>query len=362
MDFDGIIGKLVEESKLSKEEVLKLVEEKKTELSGLVSDVGAAHIVANELGIQTLPSITAFFRVEDLRAGLSNVDLTVRVLTNYGIREFVNSKTGKPGKVANILVGDETGTCRLVLWGAHTDELKEVAKDDIVKVTNAYVKMDRNGHPEAHCGDRSKTKRFVPKEALELPERVKALPDANEILANAASKVATPRAPRRIETKKISELKDGEFSSIRATVIKIIQRSPFYDVCPQCSKSASGGVCREHGKVESKKALIVTAVLDDGTGSVRAVFFRDAAEKLLDKKLDEALKEAKESGEEAVFLNPSSIGREFAFLGRAKKNDMFDRIELMVNQVSDVDVEAEIKRLLDKKDDDKDASTKQEVN
>lgn len=365
MDFDAILNKLVEESKLSREEVLHLIDEKKNELSGLVSDVGAAHIVANELGIQTLPPITAFFRIEDLRPGITNADLTLRIITTYGIREFTNSKTGGIGKVANILVGDETGICRLVLWGSHAEETRELARDDIIGVKNAYVKADRSGQPEVHCGNRSKLRRINPETETEMPERMKSLPHAETIIAErqkpqqrqqqstTASANSGQTRTAVVETKKISELaKDGEVARLKATVVKVMPRSPFYNVCPSCGKSAPGSVCPEHGRVESHKALIINAVLDDGTGIIRAVFFREAAEKLLGKKLDEALKEtAGDAVSEAALLSSEklqNLGAELMFTGRAKRNEMFDRLEFVVSDVNELNVEGEIKRLIEK--------------
>jgi hypothetical protein len=50
-DFDSVVRKLVEEAHLPREEIISLVEAKKKELAGLVSDLGAIHIIANELGI-----------------------------------------------------------------------------------------------------------------------------------------------------------------------------------------------------------------------------------------------------------------------------------------------------------------------
>ena len=40
--------------------------------------------------------------------------------------------------------------------------------------------------------------------------------------------------------------------------------------------------CKDHGEVQPEFSMVVSGVLDDGTGNIRAVFFRDIAEKLFD--------------------------------------------------------------------------------
>jgi len=47
----GFIGKIIEETGLSKKEILELVEEKKVELKGLISQEGALFLIGKELGI-----------------------------------------------------------------------------------------------------------------------------------------------------------------------------------------------------------------------------------------------------------------------------------------------------------------------
>ena len=51
MKTEAYINKIIEETGLTKKEIQRLVEEKKEELKGLISDEGALFIIAKELGV-----------------------------------------------------------------------------------------------------------------------------------------------------------------------------------------------------------------------------------------------------------------------------------------------------------------------
>lgn len=335
-EVEDLISRLVENSKMEKEEVIKLIEGKKKELGGLVSDAGAAQIVANELGLQTLP-LKTFFRVEDLKDGLSNVDLVLRIVRVFPIKEFESK--GKKGQMASAIVGDETGTTRLVLWGKQAALVEQLKKDMIIKLVGGYAKLNNRGVPELHTGSRA---RVLPNPE---DERCKELPAADSIAQTGAPGGTGGFAT---ETVPVSELKEGMNVRIRACILKVVQRNPFYEVCPSCGKSLTEKACKEHGQVSPSKALVANAVVDDGSGNLRTVFFKGAAEELLGMSTQEAEKLAKLTGNPVVVLSAAekAIGREKIFIGRVKKNEMFDRLEMVVNRVEEVNVEEEIKSLL----------------
>jgi replication factor A1 len=72
--------------------------------------------------------------IKDLQARQSGVDIIVDVVDVSTPRDF--QKFGKPGKVANATVKDETGTIKLTLWN---DEIGKVKKGAKLHITNGYV-------------------------------------------------------------------------------------------------------------------------------------------------------------------------------------------------------------------------------
>ncbi len=333
MDFEALVSKIAEATNLPKDEILRKIREKQEELSGLVSAVGAAHIIANELKVPTLPPMRTLVRAEDLKEGMNSVEMSLRVGRIFPVREFERAG-GIKGKVLNMVTGDETGTVRLVLWGRNAELSDKIAEGQVLRVVQGYVKMDRTGAPELHAGNRTRII-LNPDD-----ERSKAIPEVSKATTTVNVSKAT----------NISGLKGaGETARIRAAVMKVFQRQPFYEVCPTCGKSLSSGECPEHKAVQPAKALIVSVMLDDGTGNIRATFFRKGAEQILGMSTQDAEKIAALAGNPIVVLTSTEkiIGKEKVFNGRARKNEMFGgRVELIVDSVEDVDLPIEINALL----------------
>ncbi|MEM5847347.1 MAG: hypothetical protein QXE97_04645, partial [Candidatus Aenigmatarchaeota archaeon] len=117
----------------------------------------------------------------------------------------------------------------------------------------------------------------------------------------------------------------------------------FY-VCPVCNETIEENKCEEHGEVEAVPELVISCILDDGTSTIRTVFFRDNAEKLLGL----SAKELQNSEESFRTVEEKLLGKELIIRGRIKKNKIFDRLELIVNDFEELNVEQEIKSLIEK--------------
>ncbi|MEM0360381.1 MAG: hypothetical protein QXK06_03565 [Candidatus Diapherotrites archaeon] len=139
-DFAGLLAKICKESGKSEKEALALVEEKKRKFTGLLTDSGAAFMVAKELGLkidfEKTPEKT---KISTLEEGLKGIELPVKVLHVYTAKEF--EKDGKKGKYCRLLVGDETGEISLTLWGEQATEIEEkkVERGTILLLKNAIV-------------------------------------------------------------------------------------------------------------------------------------------------------------------------------------------------------------------------------
>ncbi|MEF8774141.1 MAG: single-stranded DNA binding protein [Halobacteriales archaeon] len=92
------------------------------------------------------------YDVADLSLGLSDVDLQARLLDTDSVRTF-DRDDGSEGRVANLVVGDETGRIRVTLWDDRADRAEELDPGVAVEVTDGYVR-ERDGDLELHVGDR----------------------------------------------------------------------------------------------------------------------------------------------------------------------------------------------------------------
>ncbi|MHA2370203.1 MAG: OB-fold nucleic acid binding domain-containing protein [Candidatus Hodarchaeales archaeon] len=156
MEFDELISLLVEQSDLTKADIQAAIAKKKGDLNDLVTDEGAAYIVARELGIEiptedyTRHTITIrdLFEIEP---GIGSVTITGKILRIFQPMEF--KKEERKGIVQRILIADNSGEIELVLWNQMTQLIQEkvIERNDIIRIVKGYLKEGyRSKRPELH--------------------------------------------------------------------------------------------------------------------------------------------------------------------------------------------------------------------
>jgi len=314
LTYEQIVEKIKEKTGISDAEIQTRVKQKLDQLAGLISKDGAAHIIANELGVNAFEDITGKVKINKILAGMRNVEVLGKVIALYGIRDFSTQKGA--GKVGSFMIADETGASRVTLWHAQTDKMTNLKEGDIVKVKNAYTR-DNNGRSEIHLNDKSEIEVNPPGETVTTAERpVQQQADALR--------------------KKIAELAETDSNSeILGTIVQVFEPR-FFEVCPQCGKRAKQKEgefhCEAHNKVIPDYSYVVNATLDDGSETIRAVFFRDQAEKLLRKPKEEIVqyRQFKEKFDETKI---ELLGQMIKLTGRVTRNAMFDRLEFVARTV-----------------------------
>lgn len=331
--FDQILDEISKKTDNSKDELRKMVEEKQDELSGLVSPEGAAYIVGKELGVTLLKETKRDLKISSVIPGMRSVDLTVRILQIFEPRDF--EKNGKKGSVSNILIGDGTATIRFSLWNDDIGLIRDlgISEGDIIKVSGGFVKEDNRGNLELRLGKTGKIEKLDEKDA-DIPK------DMN-----------VTQAEQSVRKKDIYDFNEGDLNETRATIVQIYKRSPFYEVCPECNsrieRRDDGWYCREHGKVEPKYNIVISGVIDDGTGNIRSVFFREVAEQVIGER-SEKLKDLYLGNPVEMYDKVDVVGKEFIFTGRVKMNSFTERLEFVVDEVREADVKKEASNLLEK--------------
>ena len=321
LTLDEILEELAKHTKLSKEELMKKVEEKQEELSGLVSLEGAAHLVARDLGIDLLKKQERILQLKDVKPDMKRVNLKAKIISITPVREF-SKKDGTTGRVKNLIISDGTGQARIPLWDKQVDALEDIDVGDVIELRNVSTRQSNFGDMDIILYKTSMLKKLEE----DLPVQ--------------------PIEPRRIE---IRDAVEGNFE-IKAMIVDIFPVSPIFYSCPQCKSrlEKDSFTCQAHGKVEPEKNLIISGVIDDGTGTLRAVFFRDVAKDVCD--LDVKAIESLEAEEALRLVKEKAIGREFLFRGRIQKNKIFENLELIVNEAREIDVLDEANRLIEELD------------
>jgi len=320
--YEQIIERIKKEAKVSEEEINGKIDGKMKQLSGLISKEGAAHIVANELGIKLFDSFSGKLQIKNILVGLRSVETVGRVLQTYELREFTTNE--RQGKVASLVIGDETGTIRIVMWGEQADNIKNIKNDMIIKVAGGYVK-DNNGSIELHLNDRS------------------------QLILNPEGETVKEVKKYVSERKTIDKLTENDNAvEVLGTIVQIFDPR-FFEICPECNKrvkNVDGAfTCPAHNNVEPDFSYVLNLIVDDGTENIRTVFFRESMEKLTNLKKEKIL-EYKDNPDKFEEVKTELLGNIVKINGRVKKNLFFDRIELVANSVSlNPNPEEEIKRL-----------------
>lgn len=316
--IETVFQKIREQKGISDAEIEDKIKAKTAQLSGLVSREGAAHIVANELGVKVIAKTSGRIKIGEILSGMRDIEVVGKVTNVFDIRQF--AKADGMGQVGSFIVGDESGTIRIVCWGAQADVIKSLSPDSIVKVQNGYVR-DNSGRIEIHVNDRA---------------RVVVNPPGENVGEVAKSSFAgTGREPAK--RKLIADLKEDDSNvEIMGTIVQAFDPR-FYEVCPSCQKRArlqeDGTVrCEAHGTVEPAYSFVMNLMVDDGSDAARVVFFKNQAERLL-KKTPEAMLVYKNEPMLFEDVKTDLLGNQIRVVGRAQKNAMFDRVEFVAQLV-----------------------------
>jgi hypothetical protein len=313
--YNQLIEKISQFSGLEKEEVLRRIEAKKAKLSGLISNEGAAQIVAAELGVSFDKQK---LKISDLMIGMKKVSVIGKVIEEPVIKKFKRQQ--QEAEVAFFLIADETSNVRTVLWDTKDIDLIKngtIKKDVVVEIKNADVRGTTIRDLHLNSGSE--------------------LSVSDVKLEKVVTKIESPTL------KKIKEIKTGERASIHANLLQMFNLSFFY-VCPECNMKASFEndkyTCVRHGNVIPRKRAIMNMVIDDGSENIRAIAFSELILKIFnltdESKLDDMAFIAEKKSE--------LLGTEFLFSGRTRKNVFFGRDEFILNDCQKMDPDMIIKQ------------------
>jgi len=306
-----MIAKIQEKTGLSQSQIEEKISAKMQALAGFISKEGAVHIIANELGVKLFESSG---KIKDVYAGMKSVEVLGKVTNIFEAKEF-KRQDGTAGKVGSFVIGDETGTIRVVGWGTQADIVKDISQGTIVRVQGGLAKESNLGYREIHCSEHS---RIIINPSGETVGEVKS--------------TSKPIAVRK-EIKQLTEQDTN--AELLGTIVQVFDPR-FFEVCPECNarvKEVDGAwQCDVHKAVAPAHNIVLNAVLDDGTDNIRCVFFRQQAESLIGKTQEEI---ASFRTQPDLFgpVKTELLGVMVKLTGRAKKNDFFNRIEFVANNI-----------------------------
>lgn len=87
-------------------------------------------------------------KISELAPNMKGVDIEAKVLEISEPRQVRSKTTGKPLRVAEALIGDETDTIELTLWN---EQIEQVKVNDRIRINNGYVTSFR-GRKQLNVG------------------------------------------------------------------------------------------------------------------------------------------------------------------------------------------------------------------
>jgi hypothetical protein len=300
-NYEKLLEKIANSAGIGKEEIEEKIEAKRARLAGLISREGAAQVIAAELGISF---DNEKLKINELIVGMRKVNLVGKVTKIFPVKTF--NKNNREGKVANMIIADETANVKVVLWDLHHIELIEnnaVAEGKVIEIINGSVREN-----EVHLGSFSELKA-----SSELLEDVK--------------------TAKTFEEKNLINSCVGDNLNARAFIVQVFEPK-FFNVCSECKKKVNfeegNFVCAEHGKINPEKRALMNLILDDGTEAIRAVLFHGALQKV-------GITEF-ENLEMLSNQRQDLLGKEMIFFGNIRNNKFFNSSEFIVENVQDADV------------------------
>jgi len=318
LPIPDVIERIQSETGLAKDAIKEQIKEKMKALEGLVSEEGAAYIVASELGVHLFREQSTSYsepvKISTILAGMMSVDTIGKVTRIFAAKEFT-TKDGRKSKVGSLVIADGTGTIRVAVWDRKADILEKIKSGMIVKIKSAYAKLNNLDKAELHVG----TKGTIILEPKGVVIDLSGVADA--------------------PLKKITEINTGDFATLRGTVVQLFPPK-LYPICPKCGKKVvaapEGFICTEHKIVESQQAMLFSIVLDDSTDTMRTVAFKETAGKLCGLQTNEVQEILAKDG--PVILQEKVeeflLGRIIEVSGRAKQNIAREQIEFMISSAN----------------------------
>ncbi|MHA1797539.1 MAG: DUF2240 family protein, partial [Candidatus Helarchaeota archaeon] len=208
-------------------------------------------------------------KIKDLTPQTRGVNTKFKCLEIGEIREV-----GSGLKVCEALVGDETGVIGFTVWNENIDSL---IKGETYELENGYVNVFQNKMKlnQGKFGALKKSKEKITK-------------------INKTNRMSEKRfeMSSKGSRKRIHELNKDDFAEVRASILDIPIRKPFYEACPKCNKKVvfenSEYFCPKCNKIVIPVERVFFSILiDDGTGNLRVNIGEGVGERILGMSLDE---------------------------------------------------------------------------
>ncbi|MFH0949046.1 MAG: hypothetical protein V1802_01000 [Candidatus Aenigmatarchaeota archaeon] len=296
------VAKLAGIANKSKEEIEALAEKK---IAAGVPENEIFAAVSRELGIYSVPQQKEL-EIMNIVPNMYRITFSGKITSMTPIREF--QRDGSTGRVQNVTIEDRTGKIRFSLWN---DEISKHNFNigDSIRLENVWTRKDNFGNPEVRISSGGRITRTA---------------DVIDI-------------PVKITKKTLAEASENDEVEIETTLTHIFERPLLYYFCPTCRAKLIGNSCMTHGDVTPTKSLIVSAMIDDGTANMNAVFFTNTAEKLFGKTTDDVERELSNTTMDEFLSSLGILSKKLKIHGTIRRSKFTNDLELLARNVERIE-------------------------
>lgn len=169
--------------KISYEDFLKEIEKrmKDYEDTSFMGELDVARLISGEYVNEEnkpLSESKESHKIGELETGQHNISLVGRVMSISNVKKFTTKK-GREGKLANLILADDTGRIRIVFWTENIKLLNKIKEGDVVKISDLEIKQGFR-EEEAHLNMRSSLEKLDSQDS-DFPEYDEKITPFNEI-------------------------------------------------------------------------------------------------------------------------------------------------------------------------------------
>ncbi|KAI4290913.1 replication factor A1 [Pancytospora philotis] len=288
----------------------------------------------------------SFKKIRELAVGPALVDVVAVIKDVFPKGSITVKSTGKELEKRDLMLVDDSGHCRITLWGPRAEE--EYEAGSVLCIKSAKV-GEYNGINLSTIGQSQVLLNCD-------------VPEAIEVLSwyQAAGKDITISAPQSSAKRQlISEVKDAnvEFATLHVSVVHLKEDNIYYESCATegCNKKvvpeADGSYhCEKCGQSAStcNYRYMLSVHVGDFTGQLWVMLFDEAGRALFGMPAQQLKEMGEESPQDMLGIVKSASAKEFVMRMKIK-DDMYNgemRKRYTCTSIRPLDYEAEAGRLL----------------
>lgn len=170
VSVDDLVDEIVSKNpSVSRENILKRLEEERERSGGLISDDVLLRMIAADFGVKLANAVQSpSLAIGSLIPGLNDVSLAGRIIAVYPSKSLGKKRS----RVASVLVADRSGAVRVVLWNDKAELVNsgKLRTGQVARFNHGYTREGRHGHVELHLSGKGTVEIIEGEEAKDYPD------------------------------------------------------------------------------------------------------------------------------------------------------------------------------------------------